>query len=303
MIVNLPNGNSPLEEYEAFSDVDFIITDLDGTLIDGEAPVLGQIKRLITKLKKKHTQITIATGRTYYGAKARMNELGVDVGMPVALYNGGVVMEYGTGNVLYASYVPNKVVQDLLKIVDLKRANIYIYNFSADLSFTIDDKKECVDEQVYVLGHGEGRLEVNGMNVQYISSDDNLNAKISAVLIEKDSMQQGEKEKVMEWLKQYSGIKITDSGNGYIEIKGNGRNKGVIYDILRSHEKFFGKKILEIGDNDNDIELFKEADISVAVANSSALAFASADYICENESAQGFYEMLQVLESAKRYYQ
>lgn len=66
MIVNLPDGNSPLEEYEVFADVDFIVTDLDGTLIDGEEPVLGQIKKLISKLKKKHTQITVATGRTYY---------------------------------------------------------------------------------------------------------------------------------------------------------------------------------------------------------------------------------------------
>ena len=87
----LPDGNSPLEDYDIFLDVSFIVTDLDGTLIDGDEPVLWQIKKLISKLKKQHTQITVATGRTYYGAEARMQELGIDVGMPVALYNGGVV--------------------------------------------------------------------------------------------------------------------------------------------------------------------------------------------------------------------
>lgn len=302
MIVYLPDGNSPLEDYEIFADVDFIVTDLDGTLIDGEAPVLGQIKKLIAKLKKKHTQITVATGRTYYGAEARMQELGIDIGMPIALYNGGVVVEYGTGNILYASYIPGKVVHDLVNIVDLEKSNIYVYVFSACSPFTFYNKKTCVKEEVYAWGQHQNEQDVNGMTVQHMQIKEIFEMKISAVLIDNNFMSQQEKRKIFELLQKYSSIKITDSGNGFIEIKGEGMNKGVIYNILKKHEKFSGKKILAIGDNDNDIELFSGADISVAVANSSPLAFDYADYVCDNKSAQGFYEMLQVLESAKRYY-
>lgn len=301
MIVYLPDGNSPLEDYEIFADVDFIVTDLDGTLIDGEAPVLGQIKKLIAKLKKKHTQITVATGRTYHGAEARMQELGIDVGMPVALYNGGVVVEYGTGNILYASYVPGKVVYDLVNIVDLEKTIIYVYVFSACSPFAFN-KKSCVKEEVYAWGQRKNKQDVNGMTIQHMHIKEIFEMKISAVLIDNNFMSQQEKKKIFEVLQRYSSIKITDSGNGFIEIKGEGMNKGVIYNILKRHEKFSGNKILAIGDNDNDIELFSGADISVAVANSSPLAFDYADYVCDNESAQGFYEMLQVLESAKRYY-
>lgn len=302
MIVYLPDGNSPLEDYEIFADVDFIVTDLDGTLIDGEAPVLGQIKNLIAKLKKKHTQITVATGRTYHGAEARMQELGIDVGMPVALYNGGVVVEYGTGNILYASYVPSKAVHDLLNILDLKKSNIYVYVFSACSPFTFNIKNSCVKEEVYAWGKHQNEQDVNGMTVQHMHFKEIFEMKISAVLIDNNFMSQQEKRKIFEVLQQYSSIKITDSGNGFIEIKGEGMNKGVIYNILKKHKKFSGKKILAIGDNDNDVELFSGADISVAVANSSPLVFDYADYVCDNKSAQGFYEMLQVLESAKRYY-
>lgn len=241
MIVNLPNGNSPLEDYEIFADIDFIVTDLDGTLIDGEDPVLGQIKKLITKLKKKHTQITIATGRTYHGAEARIKELGIDVGMPIALYNGGVVVEYGTGNVLYASYIPGKVVQDLLEIVDLKKSNIYVYTFSACSPFALDRQKKCVNEEVYIWGQRIKGQDFNGMNVQQIALNDVLNIKISAVLIESNSLLQYEKRKILDILKKYSGIKVMDSGNGFIEIKGDGMNKGVIYNILKNHEKYSRK--------------------------------------------------------------
>lgn len=302
MIVSLPDGNSPLADYEIFTDVDFIVTDLDGTLIDGEAPVLGQIKKSIAKLKRKNTQITVATGRTYHGAEARMQELGIDVGMPVALYNGGVVVEYGTGNILYASYVPGKVVHDLLDIVDLGKSSIYVYTFSESYPFFFNNEKRGVREEVYAWGRLQNMQDVNGMIVQHINAEKIIEIKISAVLIDNMYMSQQEKERIFEVLRQYSSIKITDSGNGFIEIKGEGMNKGIIYNILKKHDKFSGKKILAIGDNDNDLELFSGAEISVAVSNSSPLAFEYADYFCNNKSAQGFYEMLQVLERAKRYY-
>ena len=302
MSVYLPDGNNPLEDYMIFADVDLIVTDLDGTLIDGDAPVLSQIKKSIAKLKKKHTQITVATGRTYCGAAIRMQELGIDVGMPVALYNGGVVVEYGTGNILYASYVPSGVAKELLNVVDLQKSNILVYTFSACSPFTANNENSLIKENVYVWGRYRNEQDVNGMPAQRMSLEEKIDMKISAILVSNTDMSQEEKQKIFNVLHKYTNIKVTTSGNGYIEIKGEGMNKGIIYDILKKHEKFMAKKILAIGDNDNDIELFSGADISVAVANSSPLAFDYADYVCDNNSAQGFYEMLSVLEMAKRYY-
>lgn len=302
MIANLPDGNSPLEDYEIFADVDFIITDLDGTLIDGEKPVLGQIKKSISKLKRKQTQISVATGRTYYGAESRMKEIGISVGMPVALYNGGVVIEYGTGNILYASYIPNKLVQDLIEILNLKKTNMYVYTFSASFPFVFGVEQNFVKEEVFAWGELQNRQDVNGMSVQHMQGRTFEKKEISAILIENAYLSRFEIERINKALHQYSGIKITDSGNGFLEIKGDGMNKGILYNILKRNEKLSIKKILAIGDNDNDIELFSGADISVAVANSSHLAIDYADYICNNKSAQGFYDMLYVLEIAKRYY-
>lgn len=302
MIVNLPDGNSQLDDYEVFAKVDFIITDLDGTLIEGEAPVLGQIRKLIAKLKKKHIQITVATGRTYYGAEAKMQELGINVGMPVALYNGGVVVEYGTGNILYASYVPSRAVMELLDVVDLNKTNVYVYAFSARSPFDFGNEEGFLKEEVYAWGKCRKEQDVNGMPIQYVHIREISEMEISAVLIDDISMSQQERKEIHKVLQRYSDVKITDSGNGFIEIKGEGMNKGIIYNILKEHKKFSAKKILAIGDNDNDIELFSGADISVAVANSSPLALNYADYVCDNKSAEGFYDMLQVLEVAKRYY-
>lgn len=70
-------------------------------------------------------------------------------------------------------------------------------------------------------------------------------------------------------------VSYTDSGSGFIEIRTRQTEKSIIIEELRCR---FPKdcaqkgKILAIGDNENDVDLFKLADISVAVANSSTLA-------------------------------
>ena len=59
---------------------------------------------------------------------------------------------------------------------------------------------------------------------------------------------------------------------------------------------------MAIGDNDNDVDLFKKADISIAVKNASNMAKKVCNYVCERDSAAGYLDMLTVIEQAKRYY-
>ncbi len=303
MINNLPDGNSNLNEYEIFADVDFIVTDLDGTLIDGTEAVLGQVKKTISKLKRDQTQITVATGRTYYGAKPRIQEIGVEQGIPIALYNGGIVIEYGTEKILYASYIPQNIVFNLLSIVDLEKANIYVYTFTTRTEiFVFQNEDEFISEKVYCWGKKEKKYDVNGMLIQYMNYDEPIQSEIAAILVDCKMLSNTEIENILVTLNSYSDVRVTNSGNGFIEIKGIGMNKGIIYNILKNHPLIKANKILAIGDNDNDVELFDGADISVAVLNSSMLALEHADYLCAHKSASGFLDMLYVLENAKKYW-
>ena len=105
----------------------------------------------------------------------------------------------------------------------------------------------------------------------------------------------------MSYLDKNDMVEATNSGNGYIEIKGKGFNKGSIFQIFKGLKKYEEKKTLAIGDNNNDIDLFEKADISVAVVNSSKAAIDAADYICKYEKGTGFLQMLRVMASAKRF--
>lgn len=301
MIAKLPNGNNDLDDFELFSGVDFIVTDLDGTLISGPGNVLKQIKDNIIFLRRYKVQITIATGRTYAGAQSLMKEIDLKVGMPVALYNGSVVIEYGTDNVLYCNPIGYKIIKDLIDYIDLLGTNVYIYTFAVEDSILVTEGESRIREKVYGLGRQKNRTEVNDLYVEWMSEMRKINEPILAVLIEKKYLNTLQIEYIKTYIEDNSQIVYTDSGSGFIEVKGKGLNKGIIIQILRQRYRL--NAILAIGDNDNDKELFQGADIGVAVENSSVVAIETADYVCENESAEGFSDMLEVIKSAKKYYE
>lgn len=298
MSSKLPNGNSKLIEYEPFNNIDYVVTDLDGTLIQGNAPVRKQVKKKILGLHRKRIKFTVATGRTYFGAKELLTDIGVKKYIPVALYNGSVVLEYGTNHILYEDEMEEAVVKMLWKFGVQCGITMYFYSFNHRKN-GLDDSTD-IEERVYAIGESLKKKDVNDMSIQWVRNESELPLKVVSVLIDKKTVDCDKERSIYDVVKINSSIAWTDSGNGFIEIKSGKSDKSIIFDILRKRQQT-ETRILAIGDNDNDIELFKAADISVAVVNVSENAVKYIDYICDHESAEGFLDMLDVLERAKKY--
>jgi hydroxymethylpyrimidine pyrophosphatase-like HAD family hydrolase len=222
--------------------------------------------------------------------------------MPIALYNGGIVMEYGTENVLYSNFIDCFAVANILNNLPLNRTNAYIYTFYVDNDSMKENYEDLIIEKVYGIGKKNETYDVNGTIIEWIDSEKIIDLQVNAILVKKRGLDDNQIEKLLSYLKSINKISFTDSGNGFIEIKSKGSSKAIIYKFINEDKKCKFKKILAIGDNDNDKELFQSSDISVAVANSSSLAIDEADYVCKNENANGFLDMLNVLKTAKKYW-
>lgn len=301
MLKFLPNKNSELQEYIPFSNVDFIVSDIDGTLITGETEVVRQIKTDIRYLQKQKIYLTVATGRTYGGALGLLRDLGIRTGMPVALYNGGVVIGFGTENILYVNYIGIEIVTEILKKIPLKRVNAYLYTFGKVDYIFQREKTEPFFECVYGIGPGGRERDTNGTRIIWTERANIPDSYIVSLLVETKNMTSDEEQQIMTYLQNNHHIACNDSGNGFIEIKASGQSKGIIFEILKAERRYNIKKILAIGDNENDIELFQHADIGVAVGNTPASVMGEADYVCEHDSANGFLDMLNVIRNARRY--
>ncbi len=302
----LPDGNSALEEYEPFAAVDFIVTDLDGTLTVGSTPVLQQIKNKIMYLKQMGVSTTIATGRSYIGSQKLIRDLHIDDGMPIVLYNGCVLVEHNRDNLIAICTIPFYAVERIWEIVKETGTGIYIYTYDISIhNFQDLLKRNHIEEIVYYRGYKSVQVDVNGTPVRHFTIEEICNQNIVSILLPREELTKMAYKQLMDFFETDVRVAFTDSGSGFIEIKGVLQNKSIIISELKKRERVAKRKaykILAIGDNDNDVDLLENADISVAVANSSTAAIQHADYVCKNKSACGFLDMLTVIEQAKRYF-
>lgn len=300
----LPNKNSPLESFRIFSDVDCIVSDIDGTLTVGSNPIFDQIKKKTYLLKKKKVITTIATGRPYRGAYNVIQELGIPNGTPIILYNGGVLMAHRTGAIIKKNIIRNHEAKVIYDLVSECGAGIYVYvceSHVPNIYNCLDLYK--LDEEVYYAGKRKRSIDINGFQMKSLNERVLKEKSIVSILIERDELSMAVHDKIMDYLASDSSVSYTDSGSGFVEIRAVEDRKSSVIDILRK-QSYYGKakKILAIGDNDNDIDMFESADISVAVGNASPKARQVAEYICERNRAEGYLDMLMVIEQAKRYF-
>ena len=116
MKAKLPDKDCNLTSLKDFADVEIIVTDLDGTVIDGDNFIRDNIRNKIGYLQKyKHVHFSVATGRTYTGALPIMKELDLKEGIPVALYNGGVIMGYGTNKVYNRQIIQPFILDEIIE--------------------------------------------------------------------------------------------------------------------------------------------------------------------------------------------
>lgn len=295
----LPDLNAPLDELESFSNVGIIITDLDGTFVKQDGDILGQLKGIQSQFSHNAITVTIATGRTYMGVKEIANQMKIKQGTPLALYNGAVVLAYHTNNILFQETIPFSVLQELCTFINWEQQYI--------LAYCISGNGQNIIETVHGFGLRTLEKDVNGMEILWHTRDDLENLNFEGSLFSQDyepcsilidwKLLGNQEKNVSRYLEQCPLVSCTSSGSIFWEVRARGVNKGVIFKHFKHNVK-----CIAIGDNDNDIELLQNADIGVAVANSSSAAKAVAQYLCREAGASGVLELVRTIKEANRYF-
>src|SRR5208282_470740 len=96
-------------------------------------------------------------------------------------------------------------------------------------------------------------------------------------------------------------LRITSSGNQYVEVAHPEGTKANAMCILARHWNVSLFQIMAIGDNFNDMEMIASCGVGVAVANSPPALHAAARYVCKREAAEGVVEALRLLLAAVRH--
>lgn len=301
MVEKLPDWQTDVALLRDFAQVRLIVADLDGSLVHASAHVIySSLTNLHRSLNhhKSRVAFTLATGRAWNGAKNLVESLSIPRGTPLILYNGALILEYGTSGIIYRHCITTTAVDKVRAICSQYDATAYFYDFADPVSASFQQEPA---ERVVADGPAVASLDFNGLKVQDGSWNTETIGNCTAILI--DIGQLGNTVfHLRDSLSDVNEVTCTHSGVRYIEVRPAGANKGAALRVVAEHLDLNMRHILSLGDNDNDAEMLSVAGIGVAVKGASDAAMNASNYVCNHGPAEGAVEILRLIKHARRFY-
>jgi len=295
----LPNWNSDINELIGFSKIKLIVSDIDGTLLKtGTHHDHEKLNRTVRYLWTKGVHMTFATGRAFNGVKELTQRFPLANKTPLILYNGSLAIMPSSESIIFIKTIENPALRKLVALSKKYHVQLFAYLISSDLYGQTINKD--FKEKVYAWGSCENdHNEPNGLSAVW--NDPINNEMIPVAIIIKRPENTNDSEEILKEIKKIKNISFTKSSNKYIEIRPINSHKGSAIEILCNNLNINKSEVLTIGDNDNDVEMFKYAGVSVAVNNSSMAALEAGKYRSHDDDILGVIETLELIKQAYRY--
>jgi Cof subfamily protein (haloacid dehalogenase superfamily) len=243
-------GAENLKPYQDF----ILISDLDGTLANSEHKVSEKNKKAIVYFVEQGGHFSIATGRTQKNVVPYMTDLIINA--PCILYNGGALFSWQEQRFIKTMRMKSNDLSDFLRFCILSFPQMCIEVFTEEQLYVVTDPAN-IDEhmkrekQEFVYAKIDDILDTSWIKIILCDSHEHLLA--SRNLLAEFYLE----DKTNQFF----------SAVTYLEIVGKHVSKGNMLGELLNMEPYRLKKVIAVGDFENDIEMLRRADYGVAPAN------------------------------------
>jgi Cof subfamily protein (haloacid dehalogenase superfamily) len=301
MTHRLPLSTDSLEALERLSGIRLVAIDVDGTLLDQPnaevAEVIAGLNRSLGQYRRAVT-LTIATGRSFGGARPVIERLQLSNRTPVILYNGAVVCAADGSSLTRLHSLHSEQIARIVELATNAGLSPLVYEPDFALPLWGDHEGPMVERVTGFAPEAGPPIEFNGLPVMWQTSAAVVPDTAAAIVIPSP---RGIPDDLLARLAQFGGATVTRSSISYLEVRPEGANKGAALSVVASGRSLTSTQVLAIGDNDNDAEMLRWAGCSVAVANSTPIALAESDYVTEGAAGDGVVEALRLLFDARRH--
>lgn len=262
------------------------ISDLDGTLFDPDANITAYTADILNSLTAQGMDLSIATARSVYSVKPKL--AAVDISVPCILMNGVSIYDLKNDCFINNEYIAPADSAELLKAFERHGQHCFMYRIDHEVltcyyseittkvmqSFAEVRKNEY--KKPFVQCCLADRADEN--TVYFTSTgayEDLLPVKLEA-------------EKIAGVDTAFYLDVYNDAW--YLEIFSHRASKSNGIKFLR--EKYGYERVVAFGDNLNDLPMFEQADLKIAVGNARDEVKAAADIVIGNNRNNGVAEWL-----------
>lgn len=261
-----------------------ICSDIDGTLMSNRQEVSQNTLNLIKQLQQQGHLFYVATGRMFLSAYAVARQISEKTG--VIASNGGIYCH------------EDKLIEHIMDLENSKLTYEIAMKYQLPLFFFSKDAiyYSLVLPDYFKDENDQGRVD-SGQQKSYYeikSSNDILkygNSFLNGIIISDDRLDN--LKYAQEELALVEQLTVTSSYYNNIEISPKGISKAVAIKDLQAKHDVPTERTIVFGDGGNDIEMFKMAKISVAMANAGNAVKEASKYETKSNNDEGVYYFLK----------
>lgn len=263
------------------------ITDLDGTLLGSDGSISAKTADIVNRLTQSGMYFTFATARSVYSAKPLTAALGINV--PCILMNGVSIYDLKADGYIANQYISADASEKVIEAFRREDAEVFLYRFNEDILTCYYTKVTTRVMQSFA------EVRKNRYNKPYVQCADLIDAANERTVY---YTALAEYERLLPVKLAVDGIEGVDcafyedtyTGKWFLEVFSAAASKSNGLRYLR--ERYGFEEVVAFGDNLNDLPMFAQADIKVAVGNAREEVKAAADCIIGTNDDDGVAEYL-----------
>ncbi|MFR9620701.1 MAG: Cof-type HAD-IIB family hydrolase [Rikenellaceae bacterium] len=259
-----------------------LVLDLDGTLVNGAKDITQPTLDALRKAQQQGVRIVLASGRPTHGIKHIASQLDIaSYGGFIMGFNGGVIVDAASGEVVYQSTLPAEVIAPLYEMTREAGVVISTYRDEFVVCEQPDDKYMAIE--IKLTRMTPCRVE------SFVEAVDFVANKCLAVGDPQRLIPL--QERVMERFSHC--MNAFRSEPYFLELVPKGIDKALSLGRLIEYLGVDRSETVAVGDGFNDLSMIEFAGLGVAMANAQPEVKAVADYITLSNEEDGVAALVE----------
>lgn len=269
-----------------------LVCDMDGTLLDSNSRLSKGNKAALDRFVEGGGLFTIATGRMEKSVMQYLQDLPVN--LPAIVYNGAAIYDFQTDRVLWQDNLVPGISEPVKKVIE-RFPDIGVEFYHAGMTYFARENRYTFEHML------RERFE------PIIVSVDEVPQPWSKIILAWDPSRLSEVE---EFLKRFQSPLSNATNNQvpfsqvysepqFLELLNRNVSKGSALKVLIEMSGLDKTCVISMGDNLNDLELIREANVGIAVENAHETLKEAADLCCCHHNLNAVSEVINWLENSK----
>jgi Cof subfamily protein (haloacid dehalogenase superfamily) len=255
-----------------------VLADVDGTLVTKAKVVTARAIEAIEKLHERGVLFAITSGRPPRGMRMLVHPL--EMRGPMAAFNGGIIVQPDM-SIVDERAVPADVT---LAVIDAIRAHgLYAWIYRG--------------AEWYVTDPGAPHAQREAGTVQFqptvVPSYDGLLDRVVKIVGVSDDHGQVARCEAAVQQQFWAQVSASRSQPHYVDVTHPTANKGVVVERLSHYYQIPLGQIATLGDQPNDVLMFRRSGLSIAMGNASEEVQRQATYVTASNEDEGFAKAIE----------